>query len=144
MKYFWSSLLHKVTLVAAICLLIFSTAACTDTLTTSPTVESTSTPTPASTPSTSETELPVPIKSAVLSNASKQTSKSVAKLRITQTQKQNWGNSCLGLAQEGEICAQVITPGWKVVVSDGQREFIYRTDESGKQVKLENLSTSIK
>ncbi|KST65407.1 hypothetical protein BC008_45650 [Mastigocoleus testarum BC008] len=142
MKYPWFNLLRKTILVTALCTLIFSAASCTNTQTNPPPRESASTPTPTETPNSSRNqELPSDVQSAVLSDAAKRSSKTVATLRITETQKQSWGNSCLGLAQPGEVCAQVIVPGWKVVVSDGQREWVYRTDESGKQVKLEDLQT---
>ncbi|MEY2984983.1 MAG: hypothetical protein RLZZ568_1600, partial [Cyanobacteriota bacterium] len=48
-----------------------------------------------------------------------------------------WTDSCLGLAKAGELCAQVITPGWRVEVSDGQTRWIYRTDQRGKIIRLE-------
>lgn len=134
-QYTWLKILRKITLVSIICLLVFSTISCSDNQNNSPQVEATETPTTATTSSTEE--LPATVQSAVLSDATRRISKPVAPLKITQTQKESWGDSCLGLAEPGTLCAQVIVPGWKVVVSDGQRELIYRTDEKGKQVKLE-------
>ncbi len=140
--------LTKITLVVTICLLVFSTTSCADNQTNSPQVEATQTPSKATNSSQIETnltdktttnELPPAVKSAVLSDATKRVSKPVAALRITDVQKESWGDSCLGLAQKDKLCAQVIVPGWKVVVTDGQRELVYRTDEKGKQVKLEDL-----
>ncbi|MGB3638097.1 MAG: hypothetical protein WBA39_11065 [Rivularia sp. (in: cyanobacteria)] len=136
-QYSRLKLLRKITFVFAICLLVFSTISCTNNLPNEPQVEAIETPSPPTTPSTDT--LPPTVQSAVLSDAAKRVSKPVAALRITQTQKENWGDSCLGLAQSGKLCAQVIVPGWKVVVSDGQRDLVYRTDEKGKQVKLEEL-----
>ncbi|MBE9215873.1 hypothetical protein IQ247_24965 [Plectonema cf. radiosum LEGE 06105] len=139
MKYTWLNLLRKITLICIICLLVFSTTSCTNNQTTSPEIEITQTPSP--TDNSTVNELPPAVKSAVLSDATKRVSKPVASLRITQVEKQNWGDSCLGLAEADQLCAQVIVPGWKVVVTDGQRELVYRTDEKGKQVKLEDLQT---
>jgi hypothetical protein len=136
-EYTWLKLLRKITLVSIIYLLVFSTISCSDNQNNSPQVEAIETPIAATTSSTDE--LPATVKSAVVSDATKRINKPVAALRITQTQKENWGDSCLGLAEAGTVCAQVIVPGWKVVVTDGQRELIYRTDEKGKQVKLEEL-----
>ncbi|MGB3755240.1 MAG: hypothetical protein WBA07_02550 [Rivularia sp. (in: cyanobacteria)] len=136
-KYTWLKLVRKITLISTILLLVFSTISCTNNQENSPQVEVTETPAPATT--SSNEELPATVQSAVLSDATKRVSKPVAALRITQTQKESWGDSCLGLAESGKLCAQVIVPGWKVVVSDGQREFVYRTDEKGNQVKLEEL-----
>lgn len=138
-RYSWLSSLRKVALTVCVCLLVFSATACANTQTNSPQAESI--PAPTQTPESSATQLPPDVQSAVLSDAAKRSSKTVAALRVTQAQKQSWSDSCLGLAQPGTACAQVIVPGWKVVVNDGQREWVYRTDESGKQVKLEDLET---
>ncbi|MEL6164825.1 MAG: hypothetical protein AAFR37_14040, partial [Cyanobacteria bacterium J06628_3] len=73
----------------------------------------------------------------VLSDANKRVSKPVAALRVTESEKQSWSDSCLGLSEPGKLCAQVIVPGWKVKVTDGQRELVYRTDDKGRLVKLE-------
>jgi hypothetical protein len=136
-KYIWLKNLRQITLLTIVCLLVFSTISCSNNPNNSPQVEAIETPTTATTSSTDT--LPTTVQSAVLSDAAKRVSKPVAALRITQTQKESWGDSCLGLAEGGTLCAQVIVPGWKVVVSDGQREFVYRTDDKGKQVKLEEL-----
>lgn len=136
-KYTWFKLIRKITLISTLCFLVFFTISCSNNPPNEPQVDAIETPSP---PTTSSTDtLPPTVQSAVLSDATKRVSKPVAALRITQTQKENWGDSCLGLAESGTLCATVIVPGWKVVVSDGQRELVYRTDEKGKQVKLEEL-----
>ena len=149
MKYTLLELFRKLMLVSIISLLIFSTTACSDNPTNSTEIEPTETPSKAdnssqieTTPTPSEAEssteeLPTKIKSAVLSDANKRVSKPVAALRIKQSEKQSWSDSCLGLAEPGKLCAQVIVPGWKVTVTDGQQELVYRTDNKGKLVKLE-------
>ena len=139
-KFSCLPLLRKIALVTIVCLLVFSTTSCAETQTNSSPVESTSIPTKTIESSLNQ-ELPSDVQNAVLNDAAKRSSKTVAALRITEAEKQSWGDSCLGLAQPGKVCAQVIVPGWKVVVNDGQREWVYRTDESGKQVKLEDLQT---
>ncbi|MGB5712998.1 MAG: hypothetical protein WBM44_19090, partial [Waterburya sp.] len=60
--------------------------------------------------------LPPEVQSAVLEDAARQTSKNVATLKIRSAQPQNWSDGCLGLAEPDELCTQVITPGWKVVI----------------------------
>lgn len=146
MKYTWLHLLRKITLISIICVLVFYTTSCTNNQTNSSQVETTQTPSTATnssqneiteTPDSTTNQLPTTVKSAVLSDATKRVSKPVAALRITQAQKQSWGDSCLGLAEADKLCAQVIVPGWKVTVTDGQRELIYRTDNKGRLVKLE-------
>ncbi|MGL6339784.1 MAG: hypothetical protein ACRC80_11665 [Waterburya sp.] len=87
-----------------------------------------------------ETNLPPKVKSAVLKNAARQTNQTMATLRILKAQPQNWSDGCLGLAKPDELCTQVITPGWRVVVTNGQRNWTYRTDNTGNLVKLEKAS----
>ena len=43
----------------------------------------------------------------------------------------------LGLAAPDEICAQVITPGWRVVLMVEGRQYVYRTDASGEVIRQE-------
>lgn len=152
MKYTSLNLPSKITLVSIFFSLVFSTTSCTNNQTKYPQVEIIKTPstatnssqletteTPSKTTNSTDNKLPTVVKSAVLSDATKRVSKPLGALRITQADKQNWGDSCLGLAQQDKLCAQVIVSGWKVVVTDGQNELVYRTDEKGKQVKLEDL-----
>jgi hypothetical protein len=43
----------------------------------------------------------------------------------------------LGLAAPDEICAQAITPGWRVVLVVEGQQYVYRTDASGEVVRQE-------
>ncbi|MEM6401157.1 MAG: hypothetical protein AAF757_13135 [Cyanobacteria bacterium P01_D01_bin.116] len=151
MKYNWKKIFRKITVISIISLLVFSTTSCTDKPTNSTQIETIETPSTATNSSQVETtqtpskitdssteELPTKVKNAVLSDANKRVSKPVAELQITESEKQSWSDSCLGLSEPGKLCAQVIVPGWKVTVTDGQRELVYRTDNKGKQVKLED------
>ncbi len=87
---------------------------------------------------TSETNtLPTEVQSAVLNDAVKRTSKTVAALKIIEAQSQQWSDGCLGLGKPDELCTQAIVPGWQVVVTDGLRNWTYRTDNTGDTVRLE-------
>ncbi|MGF1587991.1 MAG: hypothetical protein ACFCU7_01870 [Pleurocapsa sp.] len=88
---------------------------------------------------TSENTLPTEVKSAVLNDAVKRTSKTVADFKIIEAQSQEWSDGCLGLGTAEELCTQVITPGYQVVVTDGLRNWAYRTDQTGNTVRLEQL-----
>ena len=48
---------------------------------------------------------------------------------------EEWPDACLGLAEPGEMCAQVITPGWRVVLTAGGQQYIYRTDDAGEVIR---------
>ena len=81
--------------------------------------------------------LPIEVQSAVLEAAAGQTSRAVASLKILSSQRKNWPDSCLGFTQPGEVCGQAVTPGWQIVVTDGLRNWTYRTDDAGDLIKLE-------
>ena len=87
----------------------------------------------------SSTAMPPEVKSAVLNDAVKRTSKTISALKIIEARSQQWSDGCLGLAKPDEICTQAIVPGWQVVVTDGLRNWTYRTDEIGNTVRLEEL-----
>lgn len=51
--------------------------------------------------------------------------------------REEWSDTCLGLAEPGEMCAQVITPGWRVVLMAEGQQYVYRTDASGEVIRRE-------
>lgn len=86
--------------------------------------------------------LPGQVATAVRQEVAKQTGTAPGKFRITEYSRETWPNGCLGLNEPDQICTQALVPGWRVVVSDGSREWTYRTDSNGKTVRLDNQSVS--
>ena len=58
-------------------------------------------------------------------------------LQITSAEAADWPDACLGIADPDVLCAQVITPGWAITVTDGQQTWQYRTDLDAMQIKLD-------
>ena len=85
------------------------------------------------------TTLPAEVKSAVLNDAVKRTSKTVSAMKILEVQAQQWSDGCLGLGKADEVCLQAIISGYRVVVTDGLRDWTYRTDDMGDTVRLEDM-----
>ena len=81
--------------------------------------------------------LPPKVAKAVIADLTKQQNIPPAKLKVTKYSRESWSDGCLGLPQPEEICSQAIVEGWRVVVSDGSQKWIYRTDNSGRNVRLE-------
>ena len=81
--------------------------------------------------------LPPKVAKAVIADVAKQQNISPEKLKVTKYSRESWSDGCLGLPQPEEICSQAIVEGWRVVVSDGSQKWIYRTDASGRNVRLE-------
>lgn len=61
------------------------------------------------------------ITDKVLADLAQHTGEPVSVFKIESSASQNWTDSCLGLAQKGQICAQVITSGWKITVQSEQK-----------------------
>lgn len=76
-------------------------------------------------------ETPHPILlalSAVIADAASLLRVPAAEITVEYVEAKEWPDSCLGLPQGNEGCADVITPGYLVVLTDG---FSYRADMLG-------------
>jgi hypothetical protein len=80
--------------------------------------------------------VPVAISVVLKQDLSQRTGISSEKLRITEAGRRTWPNGCLGLAQPGEFCTQMMVTGWQVTFSDGANRWVYRTDDSGRVYRL--------
>lgn len=65
------------------------------------------------------------------------------RLSFVQASRQQWPDTCLGLANPGEFCGQQILPGWRIVLSDGSRSWAYRTDVQGQIRRMEAIPEEI-
>jgi hypothetical protein len=59
-----------------------------------------------------------------------------SQIGIVSTERVEWPDACLGAAREGEICAQVITPGYRIVLEANAKEYEAHTDDSGQAVRI--------
>ena len=50
---------------------------------------------------------------------------------IVAVERTSWPDACLGAARPGEVCAQVVTPGYRVVLSRDGKAMEYHTDLHG-------------
>jgi hypothetical protein len=66
--------------------------------------------------------------SAVIVDAANLLRVPLREIAVEFLEARDWPDACLGLAQDGEGCADVITPGFIVFLGDG---FRYRTDTKG-------------
>lgn len=48
-----------------------------------------------------------------------------------------WSDSCLGLGGASESCAQVITPGYRVILKAGEKFYVYHTNQDGSTLRQE-------
>ena len=62
-----------------------------------------------------------------------------SQVQVVSYEQEQWPDSCLGLADPGENCLQVITPGWSILLdADGKRYEIH-TDEKGTRLRIKEL-----
>jgi hypothetical protein len=61
------------------------------------------------------------------------------KITVISATEENWPDDCLGLPEPLEPCKDQIILGWRVEVRDNLRTWIYRSDRTGKKLRLESL-----
>ncbi len=61
---------------------------------------------------------------------------SEASLSVEELESVEWRNSCLGCAGPDELCAMVITPGYRVVLKAGDARYEVHTDQDGGAARL--------
>ena len=88
-------------------------------------------------PSLASPEPPNSVIAATRQDLSRKTNISVNRLQIQAAQPQTWPDGCLGLAKPGALCTQAVVPGWRIILTDKQKTWVYRTDSSGTNLRLE-------
>lgn len=56
-------------------------------------------------------------------------------LSVIEVSPSLW-SGCMGVAPPDAICPQIAIFGWRAVVSDGQQQWIYHTDNFGNDIRL--------
>lgn len=84
-----------------------------------------------------DTQLPVPAQKAK-EEVSKKYSIPLDKIIVLEVLEKDWPDACLGIAEKGQMCAQVITPGFSITLQTDDMLFKYRTDREGSVIKQES------
>ncbi|MBW4512304.1 MAG: hypothetical protein KME64_38295 [Scytonematopsis contorta HA4267-MV1] len=82
--------------------------------------------------------LPRLVANAVQRDVARREQIPIGRVRIVQYSQQTWRNGCLGAAKLGELCTQMLVPGWRVVASGGNRNWVYHTNLNGNLLRLAN------
>ena len=61
----------------------------------------------------------------------------IAEINVDSYSEEEWPNACLGLPEEDEMCAEVITPGYEVTLQAYGEEYVFRTNETGDVIREE-------
>jgi hypothetical protein len=73
-------------------------------------------------------ELPAPVQSALTSAAAKM-GVDASKLTVVHLEQREWSDTSLGCPEPGRVYAQVVTPGWLVVIAGDGQALVYHTDQ---------------
>ncbi|HSE35111.1 MAG TPA: hypothetical protein VLB83_03235 [Candidatus Paceibacterota bacterium] len=57
-------------------------------------------------------------------------------ISLVSASNEEWADACLGLAREGELCAQMITPGERVRLSAGGSEYTFHVSMDGNSIRI--------
>ncbi|MSP13335.1 MAG: hypothetical protein EXR62_10320 [Chloroflexi bacterium] len=83
---------------------------------------------------TPEIQAPPSVLEAAKSALAKDRDLAAAEIQVASVEKQIWPDASLGCPQAGYVYAQALTPGYKVILKSGNTEYVYHTDEVGKQI----------
>ena len=86
--------------------------------------------------------LPNSVANAVLQAASQRTGLSISQLRIIKS-VQVGTDGCLSLPRPDEICTKIAMMAWEVTVAAKEQRLVYRSDNAGVQVRLNEAASNI-
>jgi hypothetical protein len=130
-------ILATLSLIGVLFMTVGMTVACVDRdLANTPEPQMTQLPTELAQEPSRQKTLPDSVTETVLQDASTQSNLPKKELRIVNAEPRNWPDGCLGLAPANTFCPQIVVSGWQVTVQGKQQRFVYRTNNSGSQVKL--------
>ncbi len=89
--------------------------------------------------SVGETPTPEPSKNPIEAPAAflaQEANLPADEISLISSEKVEWNNACLGASQPGEVCAQVITPGYRFVLNTPDGIYQIHTDLSGKSFRI--------
>jgi hypothetical protein len=58
-----------------------------------------------------------------------------AQVTIRAVEAKEWPDACLGMAKAEEVCAAVITPGFRILLTAGGSEYEYRSNQDGSVLR---------
>jgi hypothetical protein len=73
----------------------------------------------------------------VRSKLAAQLSVEAGAITVTSVENVLWRDACMDLAGPDEMCAMVITPGFKVVLTAEGVDYVFHTDETGGKIRME-------
>lgn len=72
----------------------------------------------------------------VVSKLSQDLSVSINEIEIVSFEQVEWPDSCLGVPEEGQTCAQVITPGYRVMLEVDGNQYEFHSNMDGTLILM--------
>ncbi|WP_309742428.1 hypothetical protein [Chamaesiphon sp. OTE_20_metabat_361] len=66
-----------------------------------------------------------------------------ASIKVQNFSAQAWPDGCLGLGKTDEVCTQAVVNGWLVEATDGSQSYVYRTDNTGTNLRTETSPQAV-
>jgi putative hemolysin len=60
-----------------------------------------------------------------------------SEIKLVSIEPVSWPDSCLGLPGPGEMCAEMITDGYRVVMAVNGQNYTFHTDQTGQNIRQE-------
>jgi hypothetical protein len=72
----------------------------------------------------------------VVSKLSQDLGVSINEIEIVSFEQVDWPDSCLGVPEEGQTCAQVITPGYRVMLEVDGNQYEFHSNMDGTLILM--------
>jgi hypothetical protein len=77
---------------------------------------------------------PSPVLQQAIAAAARETGVAESAVQVLRAEQVDWPDASLGCPRPGVAYAQVVTPGWRIVLRAAQRIFVYHADMQGRLV----------
>jgi hypothetical protein len=57
-------------------------------------------------------------------------------ISVSSSEATDWSDTCLGASQPDELCAQVVTPGYRLLINTPQGEYVVHSDRLGRSFRI--------
>ncbi|MGD1897732.1 MAG: hypothetical protein ACFB16_12360 [Phormidesmis sp.] len=92
--------------------------------------------------SSAQSDFSPALSQQLLQKASAQLQQPISSLSVGDIQAVTWNDGCLGLAEPDDLCTQAIVLGFRVIVKDGQRQWVYHISADGSQIMQNAIASS--
>jgi len=87
-------------------------------------------------PTTSNSALPTALLEQAQTFLNQETGIAHEQMRLKASEPVEWSDACLGVVQPDRLCAQRITPGYRIVLTTPQGEYVIHSDRTGNAMQL--------